>query len=369
MYNNQTVTSLLDLIGWRAWHNTDAPSLTAVNTNSASGRYFNEANGIVSLKNIHSCMPEGHDLNDYLIQLKTDVINRALTLLFQRKALDMQTKSLLSDNYLFNGPGRASNTITKNGRFVGLRIELGLYQGVKAEIDEIWTQVDTVQGPLNLYLFHSSKLDPIKVIALNLTKVNEVQRHILTGADIIEMMYVSNNNSPGGSYYLGYYENDLAGKAINRDTKLMTDCCGSNFVGQRRGYFESITPFNVANQHLAGTQIWDDLHTNKISNNNYGLNIRSSVKCDLSEYILRNRSQLVELITMVMKKYVLELYMNSNNTNHIEGFSQDKAAYLVKEMEDNKELDNAINETNFNFEGQSPCFPRARRHRLTHTSL
>jgi len=369
MYSQLTITNLLQLVGWRAWHNSDVPSLTAANTTTDSGLFYNDSGSLVNLKNIYACMPEGHTLDTYLTQLKTDVINNSLEILFKRKNLDRQTKDLLSDNYLFNGPGRVANKVQKEGRFVGFEIQLSLYQGIKAEIDEIWTQVDTIQNPLTIYVFHSSKLDPVKTIDLNLTKINEVERHVLTDTDIIELYYVSNNNSPGGYYYLGYFEDDLTGLAINRDAKFLTDCCGTNFVSQRRGYFESITPFNVSSSDLNGTQIWDEISVNRISNNNYGLNIRTSVKCDLTEFITRNKQQLTTLLKTVMKQFILDLYMNSNNINHIQGLSAEKVAYFKEEMNKNKEIEKAIEEVNFNFEGHSPCFPPVRRNTVRHTSL
>lgn len=358
MYSKATTTKLLDLIGFRSWHNTDVPALTAANTTSESGDVYNPSNGIVNLKNINACMPEGIDLDAFLVNLKTDVINESLKELFAKRKLLRHTKSLIKDNYLYNGAGRVVNQVSKNGRFVGFEIKLSVMHGVKAEIDEIWTQLTAIQNPLNIHVFHSSRLDPLQTVALDITDFNEVQRHKLIDNDIINLHYVDDSHSPGGVFWIGYYENDLVGNAVNRDKDLTRDCCGSSFVAQRRGVFDQVTPFYVKSTDLNGTQAWDEIHVNNVSNNNFGLNLRMSVKCDLTEFIVRNKMELVKLFQVMMKKNVLQLYLNSTNVNHLEGIAEDKAAYLLEQIEKNKEIENSLKEVHFEFEGNSPCLPR-----------
>lgn len=370
MFNKDTVKSdLSTFIKFRGWHNTDVPALNAGNLASSTDYIYNTNDGIVNLLNINACKPKDKDFNTYLDELKGDVIEEAIKMLFDMRKLHRHTKELLKDNYLFNGPGRIADKVSTNGRFVGYRIEPTLQQGMKVEIDEIWTQFDTVQSDFDLHLFHSSRLDPIKTIRLNRTRINEVERHKLTGADFIEMFYVNDNYGPGGYFYLGYFESALTGQAISRNKDLTIDCCGTSFVGQRRRMFDRVTPMYVTSNNLNGGQMWDNINDVLISNNSFGLNLRLSVKCDLTEYIIRNKEALVGLLKAVMKKNVLSLYFNSNQVNHIEGLSKEKVAYLVNQMEEKKEIENKAKEVHFEFENRSPCLPYVKRNQVRHGSL
>lgn len=372
MYSNSIISSLQGLIGWRAWHNSDVPSLISVNTNTSSGRYWNDSNGIVSLENIQACMPDGIPINDFLQNLSADVIIDSLDSVIRRKKLDRQTKEVIKDNYMFNGAGRVVDTITKNGRFVGYQIQLALAHGLKLVIDEITTQFDTTQVDFPIRVFHSSQVEPLKTVLITRAIANSVETHNLTGNDVINLTYVDSTHSSGGYFWIGYFEDDLTGMAINRNQNItnINGCggCGVNFAKARDG-FTRITPFYVKQENLNGSNTWDRIHTNEVNNNSYGLNFRMNVVCDLSDWILKNKSVFTEIFLVKMKKKVLELYFNSNNINNIKGFSVDRVAYTIKEMEKEKEIENAIDNANFEMEGNSPCFPYVRRNHVTYGSL
>ena len=226
---------LLNLVGWRQDYNP-AKAINEDLTKSESGLLFQDAHPLVTLNNIRSIIPEdfifhypewnefrtyhrgqkvryrdrvyialresvneipdthvsdfnddysrqdfgagdkpwaGYDLlNEYLQDLTRAGIRKMVQTFIQTKELAEETKTLLDRVSFFDGAGRINNVIENTNSFVGMELTPIRSMGVTAKIERIGLQVSGATGVIRLYLFHSSRVEPISFVDVEITKAN-----------------------------------------------------------------------------------------------------------------------------------------------------------------------------------------------------
>jgi hypothetical protein len=299
-------------------------------------------------------------------------INKVVAMMMTKKKLDGVTKSLFENVQLFSGVGDIMQKVTKQSRFVGFEIKTKSARDLAVAIRRIGTQFSLANPDLKIWLFHSSQAEPLGSTTLNLPRANAFT---WSPSDLV-LHAQGTQLFPGGAYYLGYYEDDLQGMAINKNYNFgVVPQCGS-CTNDRALYSQwsqvvSVTPFYVSPDFLVdigpgapgGPLLWDINANQYVYNNNFGLNLDLTSGCDLTEFLCREKRLFTEaILKQVAVDSLLELaYSTRNNT--IAKETRDLAIFALTNPDANNQglvarRDQAILALNFDFSDLSPvCLP------------
>lgn len=344
---NDIVNSFRGLVGWES----EGESLSTDNTASDSGLYFQEAHPLLTLRAIKGIMPEdyseryetyiktktyskgdrvrqytsivyislvddnkGNDvletaywaeydpLNDYLSELTTRGIKKVATTFIRDKVIGMETKNIIDRRCLFDGTGRIDAKIPNNGKIVGFEITPLRSGGITTKIEKIGLQFYGNVGEVTMYLFHSSKREPIWTKTFNYTKDNGT----FLWFDVEEtfLPYVNSEVNAGGSWYLVYNQAELPSymEGINFGRDWSREPCGTCNKGDLALWrlmtrYVEFSPFYVSVDNWDG-QLWDianNIYTNTL---NYGINVMFSVGCDLTDTMMASRLDFANAIQL-----------------------------------------------------------------------
>lgn len=412
---------LFGLAGWRQNQNPEYITLPGSLTSSATGLYYQDEHPLVCMENLDQAL-KNYDVWTYpsyaehaeyeigdkvrysdgkvyealnaipdaplalepsdwvevkLLAQKLEAltrasINKVAAAMVTKKKLDGVTKSIFENVQLFSGVGDITQKVTKQSRFVGFELRMKSARDVSVFIRRIGTQFSLANPSFKLWLFHSSQSEPVTSIDLVLPRANAFT---WSSSDLV-LQSLSAQLFPGGSYYLGYYEDDLVGMAINKGYNFgVTPQCGSctNDLAlfSQWSQFMSVLPFYVPVSYLVdnlptdpgGPILWDINANQYTPNNNYGLNLDLTTGCDLTDFLCRESRLFTDaIIKQVAVDALLELaYSTRNNT--IAKETRDLAIYALNNSENGNEglvtrRDKAIEALNFDFSDLSAaCLP------------
>lgn len=266
---------------------------------------------------------------DYLQRATEGGIAQMVQKWIDTKKLNAETKSLLERRTFFDGAGRITATERNRGRIVGFEIVPVRAMGVTTKIERLGLQMSGAVGTVRVYLFHSSQPDPIRTFDLEYTKTNGGFQWF-TLQDCY-LPYISDSNNAGGAWYLCYNQADLPEgmKAINVSKDWSREPCGTCNIGSVETWrqitkYMQISPFAVgALQTFAQyPELWDisrNLYTNTC---NYGINCEVTVGCDLTDFIISQRSVFADALQKQVAYNVLrtmamnpDVRVNRNQSN------------------------------------------------------
>ncbi len=307
-----------NLIGWRQHFDNSIVINTAL-TQTETGEYYQQKHPALSLDIIQTLIPSTYDLNNYLENTIKDSMNEMFNDLFQYRQLNEYGKTLLEQSVLLNKYGWVNDTITNQGRFVGFQIRVKTLSGLKAIIKEVGLQFASDET-LNLYLFHSSKLDPIHTF--------EVQSTNSPGwtwkSTDIDLKSFKIENYSGGVFVLGYYQDDLASNAINYsnfnwDTGVCGGCNDPHLSVWKsiQNHFH-VYPIYVASGNYEKEKMFDMEKVFYSSNQSFGLNLKFSVICDLTDFFIQNKFAFKNLLGIKVTEKILNMMKFSQQINAIE---------------------------------------------------
>lgn len=225
------------------------------------------------------------------------------------KLADKASKSLIENKFLFDGTGRLTNTITNRGNFVGFEIDTVRSKGVTVKIEKIGLQF-TKPGTYKIYVMHSSNNVPIYINSF--TKIRNNSIEWFTPSEDILLPYESIHNDAGGSWYIGYLQTELpeGSEAINRDRDWSTGpckaCSRSEFLAwQAWSRYIEVHPFKINDEQVmtsafnedfnndfykSPVKMWDPELMDYTYDCNYGINLEVSAYCDLTDFIINQRT-------------------------------------------------------------------------------
>lgn len=341
---------LLHLVGWEQSYNP-AQAIETQLTQTDSGLFFQGAHPLCTLDNIRSAMPEqfvsqypewsntanypvgakarvAGDVyealtanvgqtpatspddwkpynfqSDYLERETRNGIAKMVQTFINIKQLESETKNLLERRTFFDGAGRINDTIENRNRFVGFEIAPSRSMGVTIKINRIGLQMAGGVGDVRVYVFHSNKVEPYKVIDLNYDLANGGFKWF--PVDELYLPYVSDDTNAGGAWFIGYNQSDLPGdmEAINVSKDWSREPCGTCNVGNIQTWrelmgFMSISPFGykAPADFADNPQMWDMSENIYTNTNNYGMNMEITVGCDLTDFIVSQQSIFADVL-------------------------------------------------------------------------
>lgn len=281
-------------------------------------------------------------LTDYLSDLETRGIKKVVTRFVRDKVIGMETRNIIDRRSLFDGTGRLANRVPSEGRIVGFEIEPLRAEGVTMKIEKIGLQFTGNVGPVTMYLFHSSKAEPVWTETFNYT--NEKGSYMWFDAEEVYLPYVNGSVNAGGSWYLVYYQASLPSymEAVNFGRDWSREPCGTCNKGDAQLYqtlskYINLSPFYVAVDDWDGN-LWDIQSMVYTNTNNYGINLTFSLGCDLSDIMIAERLNFANVIQLQVASDALRtLALNPE--------------VAVNRVQYNADRDNILYETDGNGQG------------------
>lgn len=377
MFSNRVIAELKKVIGWRDWFDaTEIPPLDPALSATESGQYYQDYHGLVRLDYIQALIRSNDTLDGYLDRTETAAINLMLGDLTAKKQLNNHGVSIATNDLIFQNVVRG-NAIVNESKFVGVEFSFDPKIGIKAVLNRIglyFTQAESI----DLYLFNSLQPTVIQKIPYSNTNANSFQW--ITAALELELDKGTQSPNPdtsGGVWYLGYYQDDLSGQAIQYNTlNWKNGYCGTCNGGTIANKYLSISkyvqmlPFYIPSTAVPVNHddIFDVSNVRYDYTNNYGFNFNVSVNCDLSQFFIDNRQNLKQAIGVYVVHRVLNDYVYTSEVSGLEQNVKDLAFEVLsgnvatKLQPYEKTVSKALEAVNLDTGNvnKSPCLPCAR---------
>ena len=377
MYNRALIKEcLFNLVGWRQTTNPDYPVLDDLLLTSDSSEYYQDGHPLITIENIDSIAKNydsfafpGWDIattyntgdrvrftdnqvyeslvdnnlgnqpdtspNDWKVvnllslfieEKQLASINTVFNKVFTSKKLDKNVKDPFVNKRLYDWTRSLKDKVIKKGRFVGLEIVPQRDINVTVVLQKFGTDLTDLNPDLTIYIYHSSQAEPLDTFNINHDKVNS---HVWTPLTDKVLSYMTDFHDAGGSFYIGYYEDDLEGQAIektNIDWRIGPRKCCSGYsydlflIWNR---YLSVMPFSVASQDLdPDRKLWDVDKTNDCYCTNFGINLELSVKCDLTDFICNQKLVFTEAIQKHLALDLIKEMAYNTRNNYIAAKAQ-----------------------------------------------
>lgn len=293
-------------------------------------------------------------LSWYVRKLTNDGITTAVQEFITRKQLSRETRSLVDRRAFFDGAARLAATIAPTGKIVGFEIVPVRAMGVTMKIEKIGLQMTGATGEVTVYLFHSSKADPVSTITLTI----EDSRATFHWFDVnLYLPYLGEGTDTGGAWFLCYNQNDLPEgmRALNVSKDWSKSPCETCYGYALESWKEitkwmQVSPFCIkAPTTFAEFPEMFDIGRLAYTNTcNYGMNCVVSVGCDLTDTIISQRAMFAQVIQKQVAASVLrtlamnpDVRVNRNQANvtregilyEVDGNPQGRASGLGWELE------------------------------------
>ncbi len=317
--SNIVVPAYKNLLGWRQFHDNSIQIANGLTT-TETGEYYQQKHPALQLDIIQTLISPNLPLDTYLENTVTDATNEIFNDLLQYRQLNQYGKTLLETSVLLNRYGWTQDTITNQGRFVGMQIRTQDLTGLKAIIDEVGLQFSG-EETFNLYLFHSSKSDPLQVVEVTTNgNANWNWKKIDW-----ELSSFSPQQFYGGVFIVGYYQDEITSNAINY-TNFNWDsgvCGGCNdphisvWRSIRKNFH--VYPLYVPAGSFGEVGKMFDLEKAIYSNNqSFGMNFKFTVQCDLTNFFVQNKFVFKNLLALKVVHKILNDMKFSQQINAIE---------------------------------------------------
>ena len=320
MFNSNSVkTELKHLIGWHQHYDTNEIQISSDLTKTDSGEYYQDLHPAMRLDLISAILPDNRELDEYLETKIDSAITTMLNDVIQYRQLKRYGKTLLQTSQLLNRTYWSNDAITNEGKFVGLQIRLNNVLGLQILLNQIGFQFSDAES-FKLYLFHTSKKTAIKTWDIDLTGSKQWEWKKVS-EQLNEKQFENYNE---GAFLLGYYQNDITGNALkyaNFDfDKGVCSTCKKGFyeIWKNIEKYTLIYPFYFNSGDFVVNELPEMDKINYDNLNNYGLNLRLSVNCDLTTFFIENKMIFKNLLKLKMVEMVLKDIQYSQQTNYIE---------------------------------------------------
>lgn len=373
MFDNRVIAELKKVVGWKDhWDLTEIPALSAALTTTESGQHYQDYHPSVRLDYIQALLPSNYPLATFLDDIESSAINQMLEKMITQKKLnnagmDLARNDLIYDNILKDKP------IINESRFVGVEFSLNSDSiGLRAMIHRIGLYLTVAQPSLKLHLFNSLQSSEVAYYTFTSTSAD-----VFTWLDqIINIDYSDGSDNSGAVWYLGYYQHDLVGQAIQYDSlNWKNGYCRTCDGGNRSTKYNSISryitmsPFYIPAASVPTVGIMFDTDDMVYTyNNNYGFNFNISIVCNLTQFWIDNRLTMTNAIGKIVALKVLQMMKASSQVSAIE---QNVQINIIRDLEGDSDtrqvpfwaqVERAVKTTNLDQANvNTTCVPCARK--------
>lgn len=373
MFIDRTIirNTLFGLVGFKQTDNPDYDLLNASLLTSRSGRIVNDEHGLLNIENIdqtsrnfslmtypafaigteyslgdmvaesgvnysyiNAAASTGNtppnatywavinNISDYLIAAQKKGIDNTIDAILGDKKIRGRIKSIYDNVLLYDGLANYSSLVANEDKFVGLRIRLKKDRSLISIINKIGTQFSTVlTGNLTLSLYHSSQQTKLSTFTIEPHTEGLSSKWTAFAASNI-LRYLDDSYDAGGDFYLGYKQSDLAalgGQALKMDI-TWGESCGCNDRSDRhfKNYspYVDVTGFRILETAMVSDKLFNPALLEIVKDNNFGINLNLSQKCDLTNIVLQEEELMAEAVSLQTAMYILDnMANNTRGTN------------------------------------------------------
>lgn len=330
--NKDIQDKLLHLIGWEQDYSAQDLDLDASLQQSESGLYFQGAHPLLTLQNLSSIAPTDAPFSKWLESKTKASILKAIHRFCNEKMAEGTYKALCENRALFDSTSRIADTVKNKSNLVGFEIVPIRAKGIVTKINKVGLHF-TEPGTYTLYLMQSGSDLPIKTLRVTKTKRNTAEWFSF---DDLYLPYEGSNIEPGGSWYLCYLQDELPenSQAIRKDKDWSKEPCSScsrkdATAWQAWSKYLEIHPFYVNSELVPENMAFDngyyggegegrillwDVERNQYTYDcNYGINLEVTVACDITDFIIEQRSIFTDIILkQVAVDMLREFVYNAN---------------------------------------------------------
>lgn len=345
--------SLLHLIGWRQSFDAADGVISEALTQSESGLYYQDAHPLLTLQNLQSIAPdyknttypehsseeaypkgvvvtesdkyykslkdvpkdisidnteywaETNPFSEWLETKTKASITKAVIQYVNGKVAKGTYKTLCEKKTLFDGTGRIYDTIQNKQNLVGFEIIPIRSKGVTTKINRIGLQF-TEPGDYTIFVMHSSKMEPY--YQETFTKRTNNNMEWFTPSEDLYLPYENDEIDAGGSWYICYLQSQLPwqSQAIRKSRDWSkgpcNECSRHEYENWRiwSKYLE-VHPFYVNEEFVPAAneqvQLWDIEKNIYDYSTNYGLNLDITIACDITDFIIEQRSMFTDYLS------------------------------------------------------------------------
>lgn len=318
----QIKAGFLDLIGWRAELPGTPPQQPAGLLTSTSGLYYNDQHPLLTYANLRSIAPdfslytfdawdvdetyaagdivtnggstwralqvstgetpaegddweEVHFFAEWLREKTESGIIRAVEDWIASKFEQRTARTLLANTRLFPHQQAGRETDANEGRLAGIEIVPSTSDNMLVRLDQVALTLSEAQT-VTVKLFASNQAGPLQTKALAYTEAYTEQWFDL-GWEL----------PAGPVYYIAYSQAAISGASVNGAQWWDV----SEMQNKNRYFFAS--PFTA---DADGAALWNARQNRYSSGSNYGLNLRMTVRCDYTRFLLSQGDVLKGLI-------------------------------------------------------------------------
>lgn len=287
-------------------------------------------------------------------------------------------KQVVEETRLYHGAGNINARIVKESRFVGFEVVAKQVRDFGIRLRSVGIQVDTPNPNLAIYIYHTSSSVPLKVLKPGFSGVGTFAWAAV--ADAL-LMLDSSAQSPGGSFLVGYYEDDVVGQMIERETQwpdydlpysqmIAGYSCGTCNPLNRmavEAWSKNLEfhPFTVAASELNDERtLWNYYSQRYNYKSNFGLNLDVALECDITQFLERNEVLLADALRKTVEVKLLEIFTSSIEDNATAEQARQAAAHNLDNRENytpglRKELEKTMAALALDvLDGDSPCAPK-----------
>lgn len=334
MFNSKLlVPAYKNLLGWKP-HFDSSIELPGTLTKTDSGEYYQEKNPALRLDYIKATLSPGQQLDKYLEEKVDAGTNAIFNDILQYRQVSQYGKTLLEQATLLNRASWKADKIIKMNRFVGYQIKVRNVTGLQAVINEIGLQLDNTET-VTLYLFHSSKSEPLQTFEFDAIGGNTTWKKVDWNLNAM-----ASENFMGGVFILGYYEEGMGAAAINYSNFdwQKGECGGCNggyynvWTSIRQHFF--VFPLYVPFGNYTHGQMFDMDKAEFERTKSWGLNLKFTVRCDLTDFFAQNRFAFKNLLALKVAHLILNDMKFSQETNYVE---ENLKMMIIRDLEGDKE--------------------------------
>ena len=199
------------------------------------------------------------------------------------------------------------STIEKDDFFVYHQIDLKHDNHLVTTIHEISLYFDTI-GSYEILLFKSGQTTPFRTVPVDYVEANTIQWVAVQDWELPH---------DGSTYWLGYNQNNVPGKAYDQ-TKVLSTSSMYGVEGLYSVYQVCTETFELRPgktpyiDSAPISEIWD-FSTNRFDSalGSIGLNFRYTTTCDFSDFLERNKYKFVSIIGLQMAIRLLQIFINN----------------------------------------------------------
>lgn len=343
------------------------------------------------------------------LEVKTRAsITKGINRFINEKVVKGTYKTLCEKKTLFDGTGRIYDLVKNRNNLVGFEIIPIRSKGVTTKINKIGLQF-TEPGKYTIIICQSGSFQCYYAETFEKKKANTMEW--FTPAVDLYLPYEGEDIEAGGSWYIFYFQSALpeGSQAIKKgkdwSKKPCPDCSRSEYEAWKAwSRYIEVHPFYVGEEHVTnwavfnndfnndflkrfknnghipygGLELWDIDKNQYIYDTNFGLNLDITVSCDITDFIIEQRSMfqsflLLQVASDMLREFAYNANVRTNrhsiNASRIDIlYELDGDSTSKKKSGVNYQLDLALNAISLSTEGMDrvcmPCINHGLKYRV-----